>query len=174
MGPKIDPIPKPPVLIAETLDWTISYSFWVSGRPSLFSLAALSVRIIAGVELLLTRAPPTPASRIPTQRMIRSFRCSTSIMCDVNGAGPVRVMLTAKISRPIYYMRPYFFPLGDSLTKFRPIEATVYIIVSSEKMSPTFIVSTSWLASLIASTGSLKVKHMSESEMLMAIVQMSK
>ena len=50
----------------------------------------------------------------------------------------------------------------------------VYIIVSSEKMMPTFIISTECLASLIAKIGSLYVKHMRDKAILIATVHISK
>ena len=142
MGPKMEPTPNPPVLIAETLDWSFVFSFRVRGRPRFFSLSSCSVRIMAGVELLLMRAPPTPASSTPKQRVQRSSGCSAYTATSRKGAGPVRNMLTTNTRQPMYCIRPYFFPFASSFTKLRPTEVIEYMNVSKENINPISITST--------------------------------
>ena len=71
-------------------------------------------------------------------------------------------------------MRPYFLPFFSSVIKLRPIDARVYVIVSREKMTPIMVTSRSNVLSLSASTGSLKVRHMSEIRTHIATVKLSK
>ena len=65
IGPKIAPKPNPPVFIAEIIACSFYFSLSLTGLCSWFSIAMVSVCSIAGVELLLMRAPPTPPRAIP-------------------------------------------------------------------------------------------------------------
>ena len=65
-------------------------------------------------------------------------------------------------------------PFFSSVIKFRAIDAKVYVIVSREKITPIMVTSRSNVLSFRASTGSLKVRHMSEIKTHIATVALSK
>lgn len=60
------------------------------------------------------------------------------------------------------------------MTKLRHADAIVYVIVSSEKITPVRVTLILYCASFKARTGSLNVKHIKEIIMHIATVQMSK
>ena len=88
----------------------------------------------------------------------------------MKGAGPYMNMLTTNSKSPANWINPYFIPLRSSLTKFRPNDVREYVIVSIEKTRPICVTFKFFEPSMSASTGSLKVRHISESDTHMAIV----
>lgn len=76
IGPRIDPKPKAPVLIAERL----FFKLLVCSREYYFSWCS-RIWFRAGTQLLLISAPPMPPTRMPTQITLTLF--------GRNGTGPV-------------------------------------------------------------------------------------
>ena len=66
-GPRIAPKPKAPVVIAETEDFKFCFCESLRGPPCARLASLASVCIIAALELLFTKLPPTPPRQIPTQ-----------------------------------------------------------------------------------------------------------
>ena len=87
------------------------------------------------------------------------------------GAGPDIIIHSPNKSRPKNINKPYFIPFLSSLTKFKPIDVIVYDIVSMENTRPICVTFKFLLCKMMAKIGSLYVRHMSESDTLIAIVQ---
>ena len=90
-----------------------------------------AVRYIAAFVLLLINADPQPLINKPTQ--------IAHIFCGKKLAGPWNAKEKESIIKPIYYIRPYFFPISLGLTYYNTTDVIVYVIVSIQKIKPTII-----------------------------------
>ena len=144
----MDPRPKAPVVMALKL--------FFSEFDSYFCFSDARIWLRAGTQLLLTRAPPIPPTKMPRQIIMTES-------AKIKGNGPERIMEMKKNTVPMATRTgKSFFSLG---TKFMIKEVIVYVIVSIEKIIPTIQIGNSSYFILNCSSGSLNVRHIREVDM---------
>ena len=134
MGPIIAPRPNAPVVMAATDELSPDFipdSIYSIISTSLTFKFAKAVRYIAAFVLLFINADPHPLIDNPTQ--------ITHIYCGKKLAGPWNAKAKESIIMPIYYIRPYFFPISLGFTNYNSTDVRVYVIVSRQKMKPIII-----------------------------------